>query len=145
MVQLTTKQKGNLTQLRCLSAFVQQGCTVCIPYGDNAKYDFIVDIDKKLFRVQAKTSTPKGDASFGFSCRSTHVNSQGCTNETYSSDDIDYFATYWKGECYLIPIEECNVGKILRLQPTKNGQKKGISFAKDYILADMVERIRNSQ
>ena len=42
-MQLTSKQKGNLTELQCLSAFVEQGCGVSIPYGDNSKYEFHKD------------------------------------------------------------------------------------------------------
>ena len=39
-MELTSKQKGNLTELQCLTAFVAEGCGVSIPYGDNSKYDF---------------------------------------------------------------------------------------------------------
>jgi hypothetical protein len=39
---LNSKQKGNLTELLCLAAFTELGYTVSIPYGDCAKYDFIV-------------------------------------------------------------------------------------------------------
>lgn len=53
---LNSKQKGNLTELQCLAAFGQYGYTISIPYGDCARYDFIVDINNKLYRIQCKTS-----------------------------------------------------------------------------------------
>ena len=53
---------------------------------------------------------------------------------SYKEDNIDYFMTYWDDKYYLIPVEECGAReKTLRLVPPKNGQIKGISFAKDYI------------
>ena len=104
-MQLTSKQKGNLTELKCLSAFVEQGCGVSIPYGDNSKYDFIADVDKKLFKIQVKTSSSKDENAIMFSCRSTHVNCTGVKNERYSSNEIDFFATYWNNQCYLIKVK----------------------------------------
>lgn len=141
-MELTSKQKGNLTELQCLSAFVEQGCSVSIPYGDNSKYDFIADIDGKLFKIQVKTASLKTDGAIKFSCRSTHVNCKGTVNERYSKEDVDFFATYWDNQCYLIPINECSVEKTLRFTLPKNGQTKGISFAKDYILADQLYHIK---
>ena len=139
---MTSKQKGNLTELKCLSAFVEQGCGVSIPYGDNSKYDFIADVGKKLFKIQVKTSSSKDENAIMFSCRSTHVNCSGTKNERYSSDEIDFFATYWNNQCYLIPVNECSVTKTLRFSPPKSGQLKGITFAKDYELAKQLEKIR---
>lgn len=141
---MDTKHKGNLTELQCLSAFVAQGCGVSIPYGDNSKYDFIADIDGKLIKVQVKTSSEKKNTenAISFSCRSTHVNCSGVKNIRYSKDEIDYFATYWNNQCYLIPVEECSVDKTLRFALPKNGQTKGISFAKDYTIELQLQKIK---
>ena len=141
-MQLTSKQKGNLTELQCLSAFVEQGCGVSIPYGDNSKYDFIADVDGRLFKIQVKTSSLKDENAIKFSCRTTHVNCKGIKNERYSSNEVDFFATYWKNQCYLIPVSECSVEKTLRFTPPKSGQLKGITFAKDYELAKQLEKVK---
>lgn len=141
-MQLTSKQKGNLTELQCLSAFIEQGCGVSIPYGDNSKYDFIADINGQLFKVQVKTSSLKDENAIKFSCRTTHVNCKGIKNERYSSNEVDFFATYWKNQCYLIPVSECSVEKTLRFAPPKSGQLKGITFAKDYELAKQLEKVK---
>lgn len=143
-MQLTSKQKGNLTELQCLSAFVEQGCGISIPYGDNSKYDFIADIDGRLFKIQVKTSSLKDENAIKFSCRTTHVNCKGIKNERYSSNEVDFFATYWKNQCYLIPINECSVEKILRFAPPKSGQLKGITFAKDYELVKQLEKVKEA-
>ena len=141
-MELTTKQKGNLTELQCLAAFMGQGCGVSIPYGDNSKYDFIADINGQLFKIQVKTSSLKDENAIKFSCRTTHVNCNGVKNERYSEKDVDFFATYWEDECYIVPVKECSVEKTLRFAPPKNGHTKNISFAQDYLLAKQLEKIK---
>lgn len=143
-MELNSKQKGNLTELQCLTAFYEQGCHVSLPYGENSRYDMIVDVNGKLLRVQVKTSSLKkeDENAIEFSCRSTRVNSQGVVSNRYTSNEIDYFATFWKGVCYLIPITECSVSKTLRFVPPKSGQIKGISFAKDYELQTQLNKIK---
>lgn len=141
-MELNTKQKGNLTELQCLSAFVEQGCGISIPYGDNLKYDFIADVNGFLFKIQVKTSSLKDENAIKFSCRTTHVNCSGVKNERYSSNEVDFFATYWNNQCYLVPINECSVEKTLRFAPPRSGQLKGIAFATDYELAKQLQKIR---
>ena len=31
----------------------------------------------------------------------------------YTKDEIDFFATYWENQCYLIPVECCSTEKTL--------------------------------
>ena len=141
-MELTPKQKGNLTELQCLTAFSQCGCSVSIPYGDNSKYDFIADVDGRLLKIQVKTASLKDESAIQFSCRTTHVNCTGVKNERYSSNDIDYFATYWNNQCYLVPVNECSVNKTLRFEYPKNGQKKGITLASEYELEIQLQKVK---
>lgn len=141
-MQLDTKKKGNLTEMQCMSAFMAQGCGVSIPFGDNAKYDFVADVDGQLLKIQVKTASLKDENAIKFSCRSTHVNCSGVKNIRYSENEIDYFATYWNGQCYLVPISECSAEKILRFVPPKSGQIKGITFACDYTLEKQLTKIK---
>lgn len=142
-MELSSKQKGNLTELQCITAFYELGYAVSIPYGENSRYDFIADVDGKLLKIQVKTSSVKDDGSvIEFSCRSTRVNSQGPISRTYTKEEIDYFCTYYQNQCYLIPIEECSKSKKLRFEPPKSGQKVGINFASDYELEKQLDKIK---
>ena len=143
-MNLTSKQKGNLTELQCLTAFYEAGCHVSIPYGENSRYDFIVDADGQLLKVQVKTSSPINENvdAISFSCRSTTYNSTGSKSVKYTSAEIDYFATYWEGKCYLIPVNECSNEKTLRFKVPSNGQVKGISFAADYELKLQLDKLK---
>ena len=140
-MELGSKKKGNLTEMQCMSAFIANNCDVSIPFGDNSKYDFIADVNGQLLKIQVKTSSLKDENAIKFSCRTTHVNCSGVKNVRYNENEIDYFATYWNNQCYLDPISECSVEKTLRFQPPKNGQIKGIVFAKDYKLEDVIQKM----
>ena len=141
-MELNSKKKGNITEMQCMAAFMAHNCGVSIPFGDNSRYDFIADIDGQLLKIQVKTASAKDENAIKFSCRSTYVNCSGVKNIRYSENEIDYFATYWGNQCYLIPINECSVEKILRFSPPKNGQIKGITFAKDYLLDAQLAKIK---
>lgn len=143
MSELSSKQKGNLTELQCITSFYQLGYNVSIPYGENSRYDFIADINGKLIRVQVKTSSEKDEGkSFEFSCRSTRVNSTGSVSKKYTADEIDYFCTFFKEECYLIPVSECSRSKKIRLEPPANNQKVGINMAEDYKLLSQLNKLK---
>lgn len=142
-MELSTKQKGNLTELECITAFYKLGYKVSIPYGENSRYDFIADIEGKLVKIQVKTSRLKKntDDAITFSCRSTTTNKHTNTYHSYSKEEIDFFATSWKEQVYLVPVEECSVDKTLRFSEPKNGQKQLISFAKDYEIEKVINKI----
>lgn len=142
MIELSSKQKGNLTELKCISAFYELGYQCSIPYGENSRYDLIADIDGKLIKVQCKTSREIESGVIEFSCRSCRSNTQSNLRRRYTAEEVDYFATIWDGKCYLIPISECSVTKKLRFVPPKNGQRMGVSYAKDYEIQGQLEKLK---
>lgn len=141
-MELTPKQKGNLTELKCITAFYELGYQVSIPYGENSRYDFIADINGKLIRVQCKSSRLIDEEVYEFSCRSSQSNTHSNTRRKYTSKEIDYFCTYIKNNCYLIPINECSMTKKMRFIEPKNSQQKGITYAKDYELKTQLEKLQ---
>jgi hypothetical protein len=140
-MELTPKEKGNLTELQCLMAFAEQGLKVSIPYGENCRYDFVLDIKGTLFKIQCKTShLIASKDGFEFKCYSTNSTRKGNYETRYSKEDIDYFATYFNGYCYLVPVEECGASKTLRFKYPKNGQKRGISLSQHYLLEEVIKQ-----
>lgn len=122
-----TQSLGNLTELKCLSRFIELGYECSIPYGNGAKYDFIVDFDGELLRIQCKTcSHPQKNGiidknAIQFSCISQTTNTKKTTRHKYSDKQIDYFATTFGDKVYVIPVNECSTSKTLRFQPPLNG------------------------
>ncbi len=137
---MNSKQKGNITELETMLAFIKQGFNVLTPYGDCERYDFVVDVNGKFLRVQSKTSHSNDNgASFSFSGRSCNRKNGKIINHIYTNNEIDYFVTSFNGQCYLVPVEECDAEKRLRILPPKNGQVRGITWAKDYKLEEVVK------
>lgn len=115
------------------------GYNVSVPLSP-ARYDFIVDTGERLYTIQVKTSK-KTESGFQFATCSSHYVNGKVTHSSYHEDNVDFFCTSFDGEVYLIPVSECGkTEKNLRLIPTKNGQVKGISFAKDYIAREVLTR-----
>lgn len=144
MVELTPKQKGNITEMECTLAFMKAGYKVSVPYGEDCRYDLVVDISNHLYRVQCKTShaLTNPEDGFKFKTKSVVVTTHGVKESQYNENEIDFFATVYEGNCYLVPVEECNNEKTLRYRYPANGQKKGISLAETYLLENMIKHFK---
>ena len=140
---MNSKQIGNITELECMLAFLKLGYNVLTPYGDCERYDFVVDKDGKFYKIQSKTSSSEDDgASFKFSCRSCNRKDGKVIHHSYTKEEIDYFITTFNGKVYLIPVEEAGkADKRLRIEPAKNGQVRGITWAKDYELEEVIKNM----
>lgn len=130
------KKKGIATEIETILAFVRLGYPVLIPYGDNERYDFAVDVNGKFIRIQSKTARAinRGE-SFMFDARSSTRNSTGSEHHIYTADEVDYFATAYNGQCYLVPVGVYAASAKLRLTGTKHGG----AWAKDYELEKIVK------
>ena len=55
--ELTTKRRGELSELAFVYKAASLGFHVAKPYGDSERYDFILDAGHRLWRVQVKSTT----------------------------------------------------------------------------------------
>lgn len=133
---MDVNQKGNLTELQVMAAAIKAGCIISIPYGDCSRYDQIWDINGQLIRVQIKTARPKNREETGiiFNCYSVSNKNK----HKYSKKDIDYFATYWNEQCYLIPVEECSTEKTLWFMLSQDNPR--CAMAQDYLLEKILKK-----
>jgi hypothetical protein len=140
---MDSKQKGNITELEVLTYITKLGYQVSIPFGDRERYDQIWDINGKLLKIQIKTSHYIDEEENGikFSCRSNTKVGGKIQHARYTKDEIDYFATMWNNQCYLVPINECSNEKTLRLQYPSNGQKQGINLAEYYTAEKQIQKL----
>jgi hypothetical protein len=130
-----TKDIGDVSEMKIIAKLTELGHNMSTPIGDNLRYDLILDIDNALYRIQIKTGRYK-DGSMKFAtCSNGRCNGD---NIWYNyKKQIDYFAIYCPelDSCYVISVDdvpdtECS----LRIDPPKNNQKKGITWAKDFVL-----------
>ena len=85
-----------------------------IPFGGHARYDFLVDFGDEILRFQTKTCSFKNGC-IVIDGRTSHYKQGEHIHSKYSSNEIDYFITFYDMNCYAIPVNECNTGKILRI------------------------------
>ena len=135
------KIKGLTTELQCQTYFTQKGYNVSVPLGEDCRYDLIVDIEGILIRVQVKTCSIHSTG-IKIPCHSTQVNTQTTKQKSYNKEQIDYFATYYNNNCYLIKVEECSTDKTLSFE-NKRVNQHSVSFIEDYLADKQIEKILN--
>lgn len=128
-----TSSVGNQTEAIVLAALVQAGYRPLLPFGGGCPYDIALDLDGKLIRIQCKTGRLLKEGVVFF------PTAMWCRNMSYRSyrGHIDSFGVYCPGtkKAYLVPIEDVpGRAAYLRVEPTKNGQAKGVRWAKDYVI-----------
>lgn len=143
-----TLKKGILIELYCIEKFTELGYTCSIPYGNNSKYDVVVDINDKLYRIQCKSSTWAKDTTeekvaFIMATNHTTTNTTGTKRYTYNSNQVDFFYTYFNGEHYLVPIKEIEDKTTFRFRYLKNvkHQKSVIHIAEEYQLEKVINNL----
>lgn len=142
---MNTKELGNLTELQVITELYALGVDVSLPFGNSQKYDLIADYNGQLKKIQIKHSAPsyEGDSLIfiEFKTRWQGHNASGYTQNYYTKEDIDYFATFFGQKVYLVPVEECSgATKRLRFAPPKSGQKIGINFAEQYLAEEVIQK-----
>lgn len=134
-----TQVKGNLVELQCIMKFMSMGFECSTPYGNQAKYDILVDIGDEILRIQCKKSRWMDDRkSISFQTCSQTTNTQKTIRHLYTSKDIDYFATCWEDNVYLVPVEECSTSKSLRIAPKEKDTPPNVNLAEDYLVENIL-------
>ena len=126
---------GQRSEAAIISAFVQRGYRVLLPFGHNHRYDLVLDLGDRFLRVQCKTGRYRRGGIM-FNTVSTRCNTNEVVRQGYGGQ-IDAFAVFCpdNGRIYAVPVEDAPRGiATLRLDPTVNGQAKRVRWAADYEL-----------
>jgi hypothetical protein len=100
---LISKQLGELAEMMFMVKAAMLGFATAKPYGDSRRYDFIVDVGRRLWRVQVKSTSSLQSGSY-------MVNLQRNANGEvvpYDPSEIDFVVAYvlpcdaW----FVIPVE----------------------------------------
>ena len=132
---MNSKTKGQISEARALYEFQKHGIPVCIPWGDNERYDLIAEFDGKFNRIQVKTCNEEENGAIICYARSS-TNHTTNRNLTTYENEVDYFvfANQTRDWVALVPIEEIGKNKTIRLRivPPANGQTKGVRYFSDF-------------
>lgn len=133
--------RGDVTELQCILSFQERGYYCSIPFSGSCRYDIVVDINNKLYRIQCKSSTfHEEDGTLRMKALRSTTNTRQTTHYKYTKDEIDYFYTFWNGYGFLIPVEEVSTEKYLRVKKPQHIQST-MSIASDYLLDNVLESI----
>ena len=138
-----SKSRGEVIEAAVLAELMDNGVSVLTPFGENHRYDFVIEVAEQFYKLQCKTARDEGDK-IVFSTRSTRPRGTGYSTQDYEGD-IDYFVTTTSlcDETYLVPVEDASKNEmVLRTEPTKNNQSKGINWATEYRLGEQVKTLR---
>ena len=132
---MNSKSKGNISEAKALFEFQKFGIPVCLPWGDNERYDMIIELNKVFYRVQVKTANEESNGAIKCYCRSSANHTTNKKLSTYENE-IDYFVFYNQtyDKIALVPFKETEGKKAINLRVSipKNGQIKNIRFFDDY-------------
>lgn len=117
-------------------ALQEAGFELLLPFGENTRYDLVIDDGMRLARVQCKTGRLRRGAVVFATCSAYGHHRNPKTARRDYGDQVDSFAVYCPETAgvYLIPIEDLQpkVQGALRVAVPRNGQKRRIRFAVDY-------------
>jgi hypothetical protein len=133
------KDVGDRSTLAIMFALRLEGYAILVPFGENTRYDIVIDNGAQLRRVQCKTGRLKDGAVLFPTCSTyAHHPNPKVQRRDYEGQ-IDDFAVFCPalGAVYLIPIEDVPTRALgmLRVTPARNGQRKRVRLAAAYEVA----------
>ena len=139
LVTLHPVEVGLKTEARIINEIVQLGLPVLLPFGPNHRYDLVVDVAGTFVRIQCKTGRVR-DGCIVFNSQSVRTNTRGTFPRGYAGE-ADLFAVAGPGmsSVYALAVDDAAKASCrLRLTPTANNQARGVRWAKDHLLADVL-------
>jgi hypothetical protein len=138
------KVVGDRSTLAIMLALQSAGYALLIPFGENARYDLVIDNGANLARVQCKTGRLRDGAVRFATCSSyAHHPNPRMVRRDYL-DQVDFFAVYCPdtGGVYLIPADDLRIRRqgALRVTPARNNQSRGVRLAAKYEIANFGTR-----
>jgi hypothetical protein len=134
------KTIGDRSTLAVMLALHRAGYELLVPFGENCRYDLVIDEGGRFQRVQCKTGRLRSGAVRFKACSTyAHHPNPKLTRRDYM-DEIDLFGVYCPetGGVYLVPITEMLLRRhgTLRIEAARNGQSKKIRLAATYEVAN---------
>lgn len=113
---------GDIAELKFMVLMREMGYTVCKPMSHHSRYDFIIDMDGDMKRVQVKSTNYKTmtKSDNAYVCHSYTQRKK----RRYSASEIDFIAVFVHDYCawYMIPMSDINSENI-KLYPHKSESK----------------------
>ncbi|AFN37547.1 hypothetical protein pp2_314 [Vibrio phage phi-pp2] len=140
---MNTKQFGQIIESKFVFECAKLGLTVSQPIGDNAAYDFIIDIDGKLVRVQCKSLRVDIHNERRFISETNKKQGHRRRDKISYSGMCDYFFLYnvETEQHAFINVDDCNQTVSFWSGDKTNDTR--MRFLSDYDLVDTIEQMRS--
>lgn len=137
------KGKGERCEAALIAALLRAGEDVLKPFGDNLRYDMVIDRAGKFYRIQCKAGRLKGNY-VEFEPSSTHVTNTGkrSRHQGYRGQ-VEFIGVYCpqNDQCYLVDPNAIPVkGARLRLRQGKI-DPRNFRFAEDHELTHVLQAL----
>jgi len=139
MERQNKKAEGEKGVAIVIGELAKKGIQVAFPLSDNLPFDIILIYKGKLYKAQVKSGRRKHkNAQGSFSFKLTTNNWYSKTITKYTGDDIDVMVLCDYEKIFLLGPKDFSGRSSfnIRNEAPKNGQKKGINLAEDFVLCD---------
>ena len=136
------KARGIKSEAAFVGEMGKREINLLSPFGDNNRYDYVIEHNGEFERIQVKTANQKDEKNHvKFCCASTGTwSARRNTKEDYEGD-IDYFAVYHRerDHFYLVPIEKAPKANMSIRYGEPENASPNINWAEDYLLENRDE------
>ena len=135
---MDTFDRGDATEAQILSRLKELGFTVLEPFGDNKRYDYVVEKKGEFCRIQVKTISD-GEKEGRLRAYLKNMNPRNNDHKYYDRDSIDAFAFYspkYK-ECYWLDKSKAPKTCVTFAKEYKQKQEN-MRLAEDYIITSEI-------
>jgi hypothetical protein len=134
-----TKTVGDQTEAMVMARLLQVYPVVLLPFGENCRYDMLIEDQDRFIRVQCKTGRLRDGAVWFPSCSTSYLTrADGAKPRRRDyADGADAFGVYCPetDSVYLVPVGEVGVRSgSLRVEPPRNNQMKKVRWARDFVV-----------
>jgi PD-(D/E)XK endonuclease len=114
--------QGAIAESAIAHQAIKLGFDVYKPLNEGTRSDLILDVDRRLIRVQCKWASRHGDVIVvrAYSCRRS---ANGLVKRGYTAEEIDAYGVYCADidSCYLLPIDEFRDRRAIQLRLRRRG------------------------
>jgi hypothetical protein len=141
---VNTIARGNAAEAAVLQAFAGAGVTVLIPFGSGLSFDLGAGMpDGAVLRVQVKCGRVRNRCVVFNSASTDH--GHGRLDYRGRADVLAVYVAALS-RVFVVPVDDCPVCTgLLRLDPPRNNQRRGVRFADDYAFDRWLESYNSSR
>ena len=136
------KRIGDLSTLAVIVVLRHAGYDVLIPFGENTRYDLVIDDGMSLARVQCKTGRLRAGAVHFNTCSTYGHHAKGGAARRSYAGEVEYFGVHCQATqgVYLVPIADAATATscALRITKARNNQAARIRPAERYLVGTAI-------